>query len=109
MSRSTVSSRLGPIPDAERSPAPDLARGFALVLVALANSAIYLYGREYGARQHIIEHDPLDRAIGFANTVVAEGRGYPLFAALFGYGIVRAYGRHRHTGVDAAASGRIVR
>ena len=72
--------------------------------MAVANAAIYLYGREYGARQHIIETGLADRLAGFVNTAVVEARGYPLFAALFvtGWcGPPPACGRHR--GPDASS------
>lgn len=106
---STVESQAAaPITDAERSLAPDLGRGLMLALVAVANSAIYLYGRPYGARQHIVEHDALDRIVAFLNTVLVEIRGYPLFAALFAYGVVRAYRRHRERGLDHRAARRLL-
>lgn len=108
MSTSTAPA-VGPMTDAERSLAPDLGRGLMLALVALANSAIYLYDRPYGARQHIIESGLLDRLVAFGNTVFVEIRGYPLFAALFGYGIVRAYTRHRATADDRRARGTLRR
>lgn len=99
MSTSTLRS-VGPVTDAERALAPDLGRGLMLALIALANSAVYLYARPYGARQHIIETEFLDRLVAFVNTVFVEVRAYPLFAALFGYGVVRAYARQRAAGLD---------
>nr|CEL17777.1 hypothetical protein [Kibdelosporangium sp. MJ126-NF4]CTQ90999.1 hypothetical protein [Kibdelosporangium sp. MJ126-NF4] len=72
-----------------RAVAPDLARGTMLALVALANSVIYLYDRPYGPRQHIVEHDVLDRIVSAVNVVFVEVRGYPMFAALFAYGVVQ--------------------
>ncbi|MCE7001781.1 DUF418 domain-containing protein [Kibdelosporangium philippinense] len=73
----------------ERALAPDLARGTMLVLVALANSTFYLYGRPYGPRQHVIEHDMLDRIVSMLNVTFVELRGYPMFAAMFAYGVVQ--------------------
>lgn len=73
----------------QRSLAPDLARGTMLVLVALANSTFYLYGRPYGPRQHVFEHDMLDRVVSVLNVTLVELRGYPMFAAMFAYGVVQ--------------------
>ncbi|ADD42261.1 DUF418 domain-containing protein [Stackebrandtia nassauensis] len=104
MSTSTVQP-VGPVADTERSLAPDLGRGLMLALIALANSAVYLYNRPYGARQHIIETEFLDRLVAFVNTVFVEVRAYPLFAALFGYGVVHAYRRGRAASDDHRARG----
>ncbi|WP_246256838.1 DUF418 domain-containing protein [Amycolatopsis anabasis] len=86
---------MGPAAVRERLLAPDLARGLMLALVALANSVLYLYGRPYGPRQHIIEQDMLDRVVSVLNVTFVEVRGYPMFAALFAYGVVRMMRRQR--------------
>ncbi|SEG51659.1 Uncharacterized membrane protein YeiB [Saccharopolyspora kobensis] len=77
----------------ERSLAPDLARGAMLALIALVNSAIYLYDRPYGLKQHIVEHGLLDRITSALLTVLADGRAYPMFAALFAAGAVQVLRR----------------
>ncbi|WP_237774711.1 DUF418 domain-containing protein [Actinosynnema sp. ALI-1.44] len=74
--------------------APDLARGMMLAFIALANAVLYLYDRPYGPRQHVIEHDMLDRVVSVLNVVLVEIRGYPMFAALFAYGVVQMLRRH---------------
>jgi len=60
-----------------------------LALIALANSALYLHGREYGVRQHVTGGSAADEAVGALMVTFVDGRAYPLFAALFGYGLVR--------------------
>ncbi|GAA3689915.1 DUF418 domain-containing protein [Nonomuraea antimicrobica] len=75
--------------------APDLARGVMLALIAVANSAVYLYGRPYGIRQHVIEHDLPDRVAGALTMSLVDARAYPMFAALFGYGMVQIWNRRR--------------
>jgi uncharacterized membrane protein YeiB len=80
---------------AKRAPAPDLARGLALGLIALANVMVYLHARPYGLRQHIVEENPLDLAVTAFLVTFVDGRAYPLFAALFGYGLVRIAERAR--------------
>ena len=90
----------GPVATGERSLAPDLARGLMLALIALANSVPYLYGRPYGVRQHIVEDGLLDRIAAVLNVTVVGGRAYPMFAALFAYGVVHSYRRQRAAGAD---------
>ncbi len=68
---------------------PDLARGSMLLLIALANSAIYLHGRPYGVRQHIVETDLADRLYSAFQVTFVDARAYPMFAALFAYGVAR--------------------
>ncbi|MFD4640930.1 DUF418 domain-containing protein [Lentzea sp. NPDC058436] len=68
---------------------PDLARGGMLALIALANSAVFLYGRPYGVRQHIVETDLLDRLVSAFVVTFVDARAYPMFAFLFAYGVAR--------------------
>ncbi|TQM80855.1 putative membrane protein YeiB [Saccharothrix saharensis] len=99
----------GPIPVGERALAPDLARGAMLALIALANSVVYLYDRPYGVRQHIVEHGLLDRVAAVLNVTFVGGRAYPMFAALFAYGVVLSYRRHRTAGADDREAKRLLR
>lgn len=99
MRMSSSEAGAGPVALRERALAPDLARGLMLALVALANSVLYLYDRPYGARQHIVEHDLLDRVVSMLNVVFVEVRGYPMFAALFAYGVVQMVRRQQATGI----------
>ncbi len=71
-----------------------------LALIALANVMIYLHARPYGLRQHIVEHDAVDVATTFLLVTFVDGRAYPLFAALFGYGMVRIADRMRSRGAS---------
>lgn len=91
---------VGPVSTRERVLAPDLARGLMLALIALANSVPYLYGRSYGVRQHIVESGLPDRIAAVLNVTFVGGRAYPMFAALFAYGVVHSYRRQREAGVD---------
>ncbi|GAA0958882.1 DUF418 domain-containing protein [Actinocorallia libanotica] len=96
---------LRPVGEGERRLAPDLARGVMLALIAVANSAVYLYGRPYGIRQHIVEHDLPNRVAAALSMTFVDGRAYPMFAALFGYGMVQIWNRRR----DDAEGLRILR
>lgn len=71
-----------------------------LALIAVANVMIYLHDRPYGLRQHIVEDGLLDRAVTAVVVTVVDARAYPLFAALFGYGLVQVAQRRRAAGAD---------
>ncbi|MEU3271446.1 DUF418 domain-containing protein [Saccharomonospora sp. NPDC006951] len=101
--------RLGPTTSGERVLAPDLARGALLALIALANSAVFLYGRPYGPRQHIIEEGLLDRIVSVVGVTLVDGRAYPMFAALFAYGLVQNMRRQRASGVPERDARRTLR
>ncbi|RLK59030.1 putative membrane protein YeiB [Actinokineospora cianjurensis] len=100
---------MGPVRGLERELAPDLARGLMLALIALANSVVYLYGRPYGVRQHIVEEGMLDRLVSVFDVAVVDGRAYPMFAALFAYGVVRVFQRQRAAGVSEGEAKRLLR
>ncbi|GAA0925618.1 DUF418 domain-containing protein [Nonomuraea longicatena] len=94
-----------PVGERERQLAPDLARGVMLALIAIANSAIYLYDRPYGIRQHVIETGLADRVTSVIAMSLVDARAYPMFAALFGYGMVQIWNRRR----DDAEGRRVLR
>lgn len=84
----------GPVRTSERSPAPDLARGFMLLLIAVANTPFYLLGRERARDNvHPVDGSPVDRAVDFLVITGVDQRVYPMFAFLFGYGMVQLYTR----------------
>ncbi|HVH23148.1 MAG TPA: DUF418 domain-containing protein [Pseudonocardia sp.] len=100
----------GATPVAARALAPDLARGGMLLLIALANVHYYLYDRPAGT------HGYPARLTGVADQVVTvlqmslvDGRAYPLFGFLFGYGIVQLAWRRGAVGMPVAAVTRLVR
>jgi uncharacterized protein len=76
----------GPVRRAERALAPDLARGAMLLIIALANVAGVVFAGEPGL-------DPTpegsDRGLTFLLFDLVHARGYPVFAVMFGYGIVQ--------------------
>ncbi|MGH3993787.1 MAG: DUF418 domain-containing protein, partial [Pseudonocardiaceae bacterium] len=91
---------IGAIAVSERSLAPDLARGAMLLLIALANAHIYLYGHPVGVRAYPIPESIGDRVVVLLQMTFVDGRAYPMFAFLFGYGIVQLLRRHTSKGVD---------
>jgi uncharacterized protein len=91
-------------PTTDRQLAPDVARGLCLVFIAIANVMLYLHGRPYGLRQHILEHTAADQIVSFVTVTAVDARIYPLFAVLLGYGIALQGSRN-----DPARSARRLR
>src|SRR5215210_45230 len=92
-----------------RSLAPDLARGAMLLLIALANSHVYLHGHEIGVRAYPVPESAADRVVILLQMTLVDGRAFPMFAALFGYGIVQLMRRQTAGGLDALGARRLVR
>jgi uncharacterized membrane protein YeiB len=89
----------------ERSLAPDLARGVMLLVIAVVHAHI-LHGLAHGGAA----------PSGLADTTTAvvvlafgEGRGYPMFAALFGYGLASVYARRTARGDTWPATRSLIR
>lgn len=78
---------------AARSVAPDLARGLMLALIAVANAHLFLVDRAIGVRSYPAALDDLDRVVTVVQMTLVDGRAYPLFAALVGFGLARLAGR----------------
>lgn len=92
-----------------RSLAPDLARGLMLLLIALANVPWLLHGREHGlTNAHQVGHDGADLGYQLFSLVAIDGRSYPLFAFLFGYGIWQLYSRQSAAGTPWREARRIL-
>ncbi|TDQ52535.1 DUF418 domain-containing protein [Actinorugispora endophytica] len=97
----TASRVRGPVSQGERALAPDLARGFMLLLIALANTVWYLWAADPGmTTAHPDGGTVLDRAVQGVMITVVDGRTYPMFAFLFGYGMVQLWNRQRAAGAD---------
>lgn len=99
----------GATPVGARSLAPDLARGGMLLLIALANVHLYVYGAPIGPRGYPGELDGVDHAVALVQMVLVDGRAYPLFGLLFGYGVVQLAWRRSAVGLPADAVTRLVR
>ncbi|TDQ52944.1 DUF418 domain-containing protein [Actinorugispora endophytica] len=81
----------------ERSLAPDLARGAMLLVIAVVHAYLFV-APYYAGGAHSGSLTPLDAVVTGAVTLFAEGRGYPMFAALFGYGLVMVATRQEAAG-----------
>ncbi|WP_150254780.1 DUF418 domain-containing protein [Nocardiopsis deserti] len=97
MSGHTVSR--GPVGAGERALAPDLARGFMLLFIALANTVWYLWALPgSGGGVHPEPGGALDRIAQFFVVMAVDMRSYPMFAFLFGYGMVQLARRQEAAG-----------
>ena len=89
----------GPVRPGERALAPDLARGFMLLLIVLANSTWYLWAASPGELSiHPSDGSLLDRIVQGVLITAVDARTYPIFAFLFGYGMVQLWLRQRAAG-----------
>ena len=78
-----------------RYPAPDVARGFMLLLIALANVGFWSYGTGR------FTPSTADRIWAFINALFIHERAYPLFALLFGFGLATMVNRRIASGAGA--------
>jgi uncharacterized protein len=93
----TGAALTGALPATRRSLAPDLARGLMLLIIATVHAhqfRIATTGEGYALT------GPLDVVVTAVMALVAENRGYPMFAALFGYGLARMYHRRAAAGIE---------
>ncbi|MFP7300397.1 DUF418 domain-containing protein [Neobacillus niacini] len=69
----------------------DLARGFMLLLIVLAHAPLYLYAAEPGIMSRPKSITFLDTFLNTFGELFIDNRARPLFAVLFGYGLVMIY------------------
>lgn len=72
-----------------RSLAPDLARGSMLLFIALAHAPLFRY---------VSGPAPLDDVVALFQAMFVDNRARPLFALLFGYGLVQLWNRRQAEG-----------
>jgi uncharacterized membrane protein YeiB len=99
----------GPTALAARAPGPDLARGAMLLLIALANAHGYLFGRDLGVRGYPEQLGGLDAVVTWLQMTFVDGRAYPFFALLLGYGLVQLLRRLHRAGEPAATARSVLR
>lgn len=75
------------VPLTERAGGPDLARGLALLGIAMANTVGWLYGSQWTVLLKQADASIADRIVDVIASFTIDNRGFPLFALLFGYGI----------------------
>ena len=94
-----------------RYPAPDVARGFMLLLIAGANVSVWLTianpdstGGEAAAGAGGMA-DVADTVWVWVRTLLISDRVYPLFAMLFGFGLVTMINRRIESGTNSYLRG----
>lgn len=93
-----------------RALAPDLARGVMLLFIAFANVSWYLWGHPTVASSlHPADGTGLDRALQVAMTILVDMRIYPMFAFLFGYGMVQFTNSRLAAGLTRKQTRRMLR
>ncbi|GGW49621.1 DUF418 domain-containing protein [Streptomyces caelestis] len=88
----------GAVAPGRRSLAPDLARGVMLLVIAVVHAHMYVQADDYLPLGYPTEGGLLDRAVAGVVTVMGDTRGYPMFAALFGYGVAQIHRRQQAAG-----------
>jgi len=90
--------------------APDVARGLALLGIAIANSAVHVSGVELGPGARPVDGSGLDRLVNGLVSLLVDRRTLPMFALLFGYGFVVVLRRQHAAGAPwGQARGRLLR
>ena len=82
-----------------RYPAPDVARGFMLLFIALANVPFWTAVTHVSAPS-----DAVDTAWLWVRSLLIDSRAYPLFAMLFGFGLVTMVNRRIASGASSYLS-----
>lgn len=99
----------GPTALTSRAVAPDLARGAMLLLIALANTTVYLYSSpRSSAGFQPLDGGILDRVVQFLLIITVDMRVYPMFAFLFGYGLWMVFRRQRRAGSSDREAARLL-
>lgn len=75
----------------ERALSLDLARGTILFLIILSHVPLFLYMMEPGVITKLAPTNILDEILNFFMEIIVDNRARPLFAVLFGYGLVMIY------------------
>ena len=105
----SASADPGATPLADRALAPDLARGLMLLLIALANVTAWVHAQPQGVRGYPPDPAGADQIVTIAQLTLVDGRAFPLFGLLFGYGIGQLARRRAAVGMAEPAVIRLVR
>lgn len=86
----------------------DLARGFMLFLIILSHIPLFLYTIEPGVITKVSGSTAFDHFLNFLMEIIVDNRARPLFAILFGYGLVMIY-RKQSERKGAAEAKRLIK
>lgn len=93
-----------------RSLAPDIARGMMLLFIALANVSYFLWGHTTGDfHAHPVEGTVLDQVLQVLMLIAVDQRAVPMFAFLFGYGMVQFMNSRLARGIAETTIRRMLR
>ncbi|MGH8792729.1 MAG: DUF418 domain-containing protein [Stackebrandtia sp.] len=81
----------GPTDLSKRALAPDLARGFMLLAIALAHTPLFVSDLDFGWQ-------PLNDVCTFIHTLLVNNQARPMFVFLFGYGLAQLLSRQEQRG-----------
>jgi uncharacterized membrane protein YeiB len=115
VSTATPLSTTGPpgrpasISKAERSLAPDIARGGMLLFIALANVPLHMWGMTLDDYNHFTGQSGADHVALFIEQLVIAERSRPMFAILYGFGIAVMASRMFARGMDVKGVRKILR
>lgn len=97
----------GPTGLRARALGPDLARGFMLLFIALANTHYFVPATSVlGGFPH--DGSVVDNGFVLAIATFVDGRAFPLFGLLFGYGVAQIARRQTEAGRDPKAVRRLL-
>ena len=82
-----------------RYPAPDVSRGFMLLLIAVAN--VPQWSKAPAESASTFQASAADTWWVFVRTLFVDHRAYPLFAMLFGFGLMTMINRRTASGTRA--------
>lgn len=97
MTATQESTRPQPVARADRVLTPDLVRGAMLLFIALANAGNVAFAGQPGI--DFGSDSILGKCLNFLMSIFVNSRAYPVFAVMFGYGIVQLARRHRAKGI----------
>ncbi|KLU09092.1 DUF418 domain-containing protein [Kocuria sp. SM24M-10] len=103
-------------PAAARVPAPDVARGLMLWVIAVANVTAWIWapGPTDGPRDRTLGAGAgtagwtADDVVNTALSMLVDGRGFPLFSFLVGYGVGQIAAREAARGTPLPAARRLL-
>jgi len=85
-------------PSSKRAISLDLARGLMLLLIVLAHAPLYLYASDPGVMSRPASVTFIDSIINSFGELFIDNRARPMFAVLFGYGLVMIFEKQRSRG-----------
>ncbi|MFD1385849.1 DUF418 domain-containing protein [Oceanobacillus oncorhynchi subsp. oncorhynchi] len=86
----------------------DIARGSMLFLIILSHIPLFLYTIEPGVITKVSGSTAFDHFLNFLMEIIVDNRARPLFAILFGYGLVMIY-RKQSERKGAAEAKRLIK